>query len=79
MKTTKFLSKIMALIYLFYEFGNGNLKVTTVLDNAGCWTGKVILEETTEEAKDDVEFANFYAKTFCEEKKQLGVDKIQPL
>ena len=60
------LSKTMALIYLFNEFGNVNLNVTTVLDENGCWTGKVILEQTTEPATDDVEMADFYTKAICE-------------
>ena len=64
----KILSKIMALIYLFHEFGNVNLKVTTVLDEEGYWTGKVILEQTIENPKDDTELAEFYTKAFCEKK-----------
>ena len=68
MKKVKILSKIMALIYLFHEFGNVNLKVTTVLDDNGCWIGKVILEQTTENPKDDTEFAEFYTKAFCEKR-----------
>ena len=68
MKKVKILSKIMALIYLFHEFGNVNLKVTTVLDNNSCWSGKVILEQTTENPKDDAEFAEFYTKAFCEKR-----------
>lgn len=63
----KILSKIMALIYLYHEFGNVNIKVTTVLDSNNCWTGKVILEQTNEEAKDDAEFAKFYTLAYCEE------------
>jgi hypothetical protein len=39
-----------------------------VLDENGCWVGKVILEQTTENAKDDTEFAEFYTKAFCEKK-----------
>lgn len=68
MTKVKILSKIMALIYLFHEFGNENLKVTTVLDENGCWVGKVVLERTTENAKDDAEFAEFYTKAFCEKR-----------
>ncbi len=67
MRKVKFLSKLMALIYLFHEFGNGNLKVTTVLDDEGCWVGKVILESTNEPAVDDKEFADFYTKAICQE------------
>lgn len=65
MKEIKILSKIMALIYLFYEFGNVNFKVTTILDDNGCWTGKVMLEQTEEPPQNDVELANFYTKEFC--------------
>ena len=68
----KILSKIMALIYLFHEFGNVNLKVTTVLDEEGCWTGKVILEQTLESPKDDTELAEFYTKAFCEKNSKRG-------
>lgn len=42
--STMLLSKEIALLYLSNEFGNTPLKVTTILDNDGCWTGKVILE-----------------------------------
>lgn len=60
----KFLSKMMTLIYLFYEFGNGNLKVTTYLDDDGCWLGKVLIESTKENAKDDLELADFYTQAY---------------
>jgi hypothetical protein len=65
MNKEMYLSKLMALNYLFYEFGNGNLKVTTVLDENGGWTGKVVLEQTLEKPKNDVDLANFYLKVLC--------------
>lgn len=67
MRKTRYLSKIMTLIYLFHEFGNGNLKVTTVLDDNGCWVGKVILESTNKPAEDDKEMAEFYTEALCRE------------
>lgn len=59
----KVLSKEMALQYIYNEFGNVNLKVTTELTDDSIWTGKVILEETDETPRDDEELAKFYSKT----------------
>ena len=73
MEEKQILSKLMTLIYLFNEFGNVNLEVTTVLDKEGCWTGKVILEQTTQPAVDDLQMADFYTKVICEKLKN-GVD-----
>lgn len=54
------LSQFMTFMYLNYEFGPRNFKITTVLDDNNCWTNKVILEATDEPAKDDVDFVKFY-------------------
>ena len=72
MKKIKILSKMMALIYIANEFGNGNLKVTTILDEDGMWQGKVILESTNESPKDDEDMAEFYIKAICSEKLKKG-------
>ncbi len=69
MKDVKILSKEMALFYLYHEFGNVNLKVTTDLNENGTWTGKISLEETKEPPKDDKDFLTFYLKAFEQEKK----------
>lgn len=63
---------MMALIYIFHEFGDVNLKVTTVLDEKGVWLGKVILEGTTQTAKDNEEFIDFYTSAIAEQERHLG-------
>lgn len=63
---------MMALIYLFHEFGDVNIKVTTILSEKGSWQGKVILEDTTEKPKDDEDFAKFYTLAYCNEIENKG-------
>lgn len=46
------LDKNTLLVYLINELGNHPWKVTTVLDDNGCWTAQLILEGTEEEPKD---------------------------
>lgn len=60
------LSQFMTFMYLNYEFGHRNFKVTTVLED-GCWANKVILEATDEFPKDDKNFERFYKKALDEQ------------
>lgn len=74
-KKIKILSRLMALLYLYNEFGKQNLKVTTYLDEDGCWVGKVLIEVTEEKlGADEMEFAQFYANALCEETKRKVED-----
>ena len=51
------LDKNTLLVYLINELGNHPWKVTTVLDDDGCWAAQVILEGTGEKPKD---IENYY-------------------
>lgn len=51
------LDKNTLLVYLINELGDHSWKVTTVLDDNGCWTAHLILEGTEEEPKD---IENYY-------------------
>lgn len=53
MNNVQVLSKETLLVYLINELGDGNFKVTTVLDENGCWTNKVIIEGSTNENNED--------------------------
>lgn len=53
------LDKNTLLVYLINELGDHPWKVTTVLDDNGCWTAHLILEGTEEEPKD---IENYYHK-----------------
>ena len=52
------LSKEIALLFLANEFSNSPLKVTTVLDDNNCWTGKVILEVASDEKVENLKYLN---------------------
>lgn len=47
-KREQVLSKEIALLYLQNEFADAPIRVTTILDNDRCWTGKVLLEMADE-------------------------------
>lgn len=60
-----YLTKDVALMYLFNEFDAPNLKVTAYLDEYDCWTGKVLIENGDFESKigkDDKELFAAYLK-----------------
>lgn len=58
MERGQIFDKNTLLVYLINELINPtkNYKVKTVLTSEGCWTGKIIIEETTQEAKDIDEY-----------------------
>ena len=58
MEREQIFDKNTLLVYLINELisPQKNYKVKTVLTSSGCWTGKIIIEETTQEAKDIDEY-----------------------
>lgn len=56
-KSEMILDKNTLLVYLINELGNQSWKVTTVLDDNGCWTAHLIIEGTNEKPKD---IENYY-------------------
>ena len=56
MNTKSTLSKETLLVYLINELSSGNYKVTTDLDEGGCWVGRIHIESCFEEDNDDDEY-----------------------
>ena len=57
MEREQIFDKNTLLVYLINELSpQKNYKVRTVLSSSGCWTGKVIIEETTQKPKDIDEY-----------------------
>ena len=50
------LSKETLLVYLINELSSGNYKVTTDLDEEGCWVGRIHIESCFEKNNDDDEY-----------------------
>lgn len=63
MVNKKTYSKPTLITYLLNELGNGNFEVTTVLDENGCWTGKVIIEQSSADRNDDAEYYKAIAES----------------
>jgi hypothetical protein len=57
MEKEQIFDKNTLLVYLINELisPTKNYKVKTVLTSEGCWTGKIIIEETTQDAEKDID------------------------
>jgi hypothetical protein len=62
MKNITTLSKETLLVYLINELSKGNFKVTTHLDENGCWVGKIDIEVSHEEENNDDDYYRLLAR-----------------
>lgn len=56
MNMKNILSKETLLVYLINELSSGNYKVTTDLDEEGCWIGRIHIEACHEKNNEDDEY-----------------------
>lgn len=78
-----YLSKDVALMFLHNEFDAPVLKITTLLDEYDCWTGKILIENGDFESKigkDDKElFASYLKWALCEVPPEEGEKVLENL